>query len=60
MRFHIDLLNFSFVGDVILDPSAGSGTTLRVAKKLKRNYIGYEVYENYKNVIEAKLKVNNA
>lgn len=47
---------FSFVGDVVLDPFAGSGTTLKVAKELKRHYIGYELYENYKSVIEEKLE----
>lgn len=46
---------FSYVGDTVLDPFTGSGTTLKVAKELDRNYIGYELYENYKNVIEAKL-----
>lgn len=46
---------FSCVDDVVLDPFAGSGTTLRVAKQLGRNYIGYELYENYKSVIEEKL-----
>lgn len=46
---------FSFVGDVVLDPFAGSGTTLKVAKDLKRHYIGYELYENYKAVIEQRL-----
>ena len=46
---------YSCVNDVILDPFAGSGTTLRVAKQLDRNYIGYELYENYKNVIDKKL-----
>ena len=47
---------FSFVGDTVLDPFAGSGTTLKAAKELKRHYIGYELYENYKSVIEEKLK----
>lgn len=47
---------FSFVGDIVLDPFAGSGTTLKAAKELKRHYIGYELYENYKSVIEEKLK----
>lgn len=46
---------FSCVEDVILDPFAGSGTTLRVAKQLGRNYIGYELYENYKDIIDEKL-----
>ena len=47
---------FSFVGDVVLDPFAGSGTTLKVAKDLGRHYIGYELYENYKDVIEERLR----
>lgn len=46
---------FSFVSDVVLDPFAGSGTTLKVAKQLKRHYIGYEIYDSYKVVIEEKL-----
>ncbi len=46
---------FSFVGDTVLDPFAGSGTTLKVAKQLKRNYIGYEIMENYKQIIEKKI-----
>lgn len=50
---------FSFVGDVVLDPFAGSGTTLKVAKELKRNFVGYEIYEHYKSVIEEKLSSQN-
>lgn len=46
---------YSCCDDVILDPFAGSGTTLRVAKQLGRNYVGYELYENYRDVIEEKL-----
>lgn len=46
---------FSFVGDIVLDPFAGSGTTLKVAKELNRNYIGYEIYQHYESVIEEKL-----
>lgn len=42
---------YSFVGDIVLDPFTGSGTTLKVAKSLERNYIGYEIYEHYKDVI---------
>lgn len=46
---------YSFVGDMVLDPFAGSGTTLKVAKELGRNFIGYEIYPHYKSVIEEKL-----
>jgi site-specific DNA-methyltransferase (cytosine-N4-specific) len=47
---------FSFVGDIVLDPFAGSGTTLKVAKQLNRNYVGYEIMPSYKDIIELKLK----
>lgn len=46
---------FTYVGDVVLDPFAGSGTTLKVAKELKRNYVGYEISKSYENIIKAKL-----
>lgn len=50
---------YSLVGDVVLDPFAGSGTTLRMAHKLERNYIGYELYENYKSLIEEKINAGD-
>lgn len=46
---------FSYKNDIILDPFTGSGTTLKVAKEMGRQYIGYELYESYKEVIEKKL-----
>ena len=46
---------FSFVGDLVLDPFAGSGTTLKVAKSLQRKYVGYEIYSAYREIIEEKL-----
>lgn len=51
---------FSAVGDVVLDPFAGSGTTLKAAKELGRRFIGYEVMANYRPVIEKKLGVTDA
>lgn len=46
---------FTFVGDVVLDPFAGSGTTLKVAKQLGRNFVGYEVMKAYEKLIQEKL-----
>ena len=48
---------YSFVGGLVLDPFTGSGTTLKVAKTAGRNYVGYEVYPVYKELIDAKLKI---
>ena len=47
---------FSFVGETVLDPFAGSGTTLRVAKKLNRNFVGYELMDSYSAIINKKLE----
>lgn len=46
---------FTFEGDTVLDPFAGSGTTLKVARSLGRNYVGYEIMEAYRPLIERKL-----
>jgi len=46
---------YSFVGDTVLDPFAGSGTTLKVARELGRNSIGYEINPNYKSIIRNKI-----
>ncbi len=46
---------FSFVGDTILDPFLGSGTTLKVALELNRNAIGYEINKNFLPIIKEKI-----
>ena len=46
---------FSFVGDTILDPFLGSGTTSLTAKNLHRNSIGYEINEYFLPIIKEKL-----
>ncbi|MGH7195827.1 MAG: DNA-methyltransferase [Candidatus Saccharimonadales bacterium] len=50
---------YTFTGDVVLDPFAGSGTTLKVAQQLARKYVGYEVSKSYKNIIDKKLGLRN-
>jgi site-specific DNA-methyltransferase (adenine-specific) len=42
-------------GEVVLDPFAGSGTTLVVAKKLGRRYLGFELSPDYATQIQARL-----
>ena len=44
-------------GDIILDPFMGSGTTAMVAKQLGRDYIGCELHEEYSNLIDQRVPV---
>jgi site-specific DNA-methyltransferase (adenine-specific) len=46
---------FSFVGDTVLDPFLGSGTTSLASKKLERNSVGYEINPEFLSVIKQKL-----
>jgi len=48
---------FSFVGETVLDPFAGSGTTLKVALDLDRNAVGYEIQPRYLGLMRQKLGV---
>ena len=48
---------YSYVGEIVLDPFVGSGTTLVVARDLKRNGIGYEI--NSEIAAEAVERVRN-
>ena len=45
----------SDAGDLVLDPFGGSGTTLAVAKKLKRDFMGLELSEAYAKRISERL-----
>ena len=45
----------SDAGDVVLDPFGGSGTTLAVAKKLDRRFLGFELSEDYVTAIENRI-----
>jgi modification methylase len=47
---------FSFVGDTVLDPFLGSGTTSLAARNLGRNSVGYEVSPQCIPIIKSKLK----
>jgi site-specific DNA-methyltransferase (cytosine-N4-specific) len=47
---------FTYKNDVVLDPFCGSGTTVKVAKQMNRQFIGYEIYESYSEIITKKLE----
>lgn len=47
---------FTQKGDVVLDPFLGSGTTIRVAKRMERNSVGIEILEEYCVVAKEGLR----
>lgn len=49
------ILSWSNEGDTVFDPMAGSGTTLKMAKKNNRNYIGIEISQEYIDIINKRL-----
>ena len=51
---------FSFAGDTVLDPFAGSGTTALAAMNLERNSIGYEINPKFVDIIREKLAVKQS
>lgn len=51
---------FTKENDVVLDPFAGSGTTVLVAQEMNRNVIGIEIIPEYYEMIQAQLSKNNS
>jgi len=49
---------FSFVGETVLDPFAGSGTTALAAKNTDRNSVGFEINPEFIPFIKEKLEVD--
>jgi site-specific DNA-methyltransferase (adenine-specific) len=47
--------SWSNPGDVILDPFAGSGTTLKAAKELERHWLGIEINPAYVDICHKRL-----
>ena len=50
---------FSFVGETVLDPFLGSGTTAKVALELNRNAVGYEINPKFLDIIKQKINFDN-
>lgn len=51
------ILTWTNEGDLVADIFAGSGTTLKMAKLNKRNYIGCEMSPDYCKIINERLKL---
>lgn len=49
---------FSYVGDVVLDPFAGSGTTCVSARRLGRGFVGYDIDEAYCRLARARVEAS--
>lgn len=50
---------FTYPSDIVMDPMAGSGTTLVVSKRLGRNFLGIEIDEKYCDIARKRL-INTA
>lgn len=53
------IISWSEEGDLVLDPFVGSGTTAKMAKINKRNYIGFEISEEYAAIANERLRSIN-
>lgn len=51
---------YSYEDDLVLDPFAGSGQTLKVARRLGRSYLGYEMIEKYVQLARVRVKGKSA
>jgi DNA modification methylase len=51
---------FSFVGDTVLDPFLGSGTTSLAARQLGRNSVAYEINKEFVPIVRNKLGLMQA
>lgn len=56
-RDHI--LSWSNPGDIVFDPMCGSGTTIKKAKELGRNFIGFEISIEYGEIARRRVRFAN-
>ena len=50
------ILSWSNEGDIVLDPMAGSGTVLKMAKMTNRNYVGIEISPRYVEIARKRIE----
>jgi len=50
------ILSWSNENDIVLDPMVGSGTTSKMAKLNKRNFIGFDINEEYIDISNKRIE----
>ncbi len=50
------ILSWSNEGDIVFDPFSGSGTTCKMARLNKRNYLGMEISAEYTEISQERMK----
>lgn len=51
------IVSWSNEGDVVLDPFMGSGTTAKMAKANRRNFIGFEISKEYCDIANKRIEI---
>jgi site-specific DNA-methyltransferase (adenine-specific) len=51
---------YSYKDDIVLDPFMGSGTTALAAMNSNRNYVGFELSEEYCNLAKNRISQLNS
>ena len=51
------ILSWSNEGDLVLDPFMGSGTTAKMAKLNNRNFVGFEISQEYVDIANQRLNI---
>lgn len=54
------ILSWTNQGDTVLDPMMGSGTTGKMARLLKRNFIGMEIAKEYFQIAKKRIETCSA
>ena len=49
------LQRYTKEGDLVVDPMCGSGTTLKMAKKLNRRFIGFDISQDYIDIARKRI-----
>jgi len=51
------ILSWTNEGDIVLDPMCGAGTSQKMAKMNNRNYIGFDINQEYIDISDRRVKV---